>query len=593
MVAALSRASHAGGGAGSGVSRFVVHVIKGRWFCVCAAFLVVMGPGTTYLFGIYSQEIKSDLGYDQTTLNLLGFFKDLGINLGVHAGLVSEILPTWVVLLLGAALNLWGYLMIWLAVTARIARPRLWHMCVYTFIGSNSMNFVHTAGLATQVKNFPASRGIMIGLLKGFVGLGGAVLTQFYLAIYGDEPKALILMVGWFPSALCVIFLFTVRTMKVVRSPNEVKIFYKFLYVSIALALFLMVVTIVQKQTAFPPAAYAGTVAVVCVILSLPFFIAIREEYALWNLQRQQYLSSSTQVKNIETSPAQVMNIRNSQGEESKPVSSIAEGKCLGNIFEKPPRGEDYTILQTLLSIDMLTLFIATMCGMGSSLTAIDNFGQIGRALGYPARTISSFVSLVSIWSYFGRVFSGFVSEILITKWRLPRPLMLAVALLVLGSGHLMIAFPAPASLYVASVFIGFAYGALFTLILAIISDLFGLKFYATLFNCGQLASPVGTYVLNVKVAGRLYDQEALKQLAEKGMTRSSVKELSCHGTRCYQKSFIILAASAMIGAVASLILVMRTREFYRGDIYKKFKEEPESAETEMALSPTKTRSLP
>ncbi|CAI0410904.1 unnamed protein product [Linum tenue] len=36
--------------------------------------------GATYMFGLYSADIKSSLGYDQTTLNLLSFFKDLGGN---------------------------------------------------------------------------------------------------------------------------------------------------------------------------------------------------------------------------------------------------------------------------------------------------------------------------------------------------------------------------------------------------------------------------------------------------------------------------------------------------------------------------------
>ncbi|KAK3018957.1 hypothetical protein RJ639_003599, partial [Escallonia herrerae] len=66
-----------------------------------------------------------------------------------------------------------------------------------------------------------------------------------------------------------------------------------------------------------------------------------------------------------------------------------------------------------------------------------------------------------------------------------------------------------------------------FPLLSAIIAELFGLKHYATLFNVGHLAGPIGSYLLNVKVAGFLHDQEAL---AEKNMQRSSVTvmELTC-----------------------------------------------------------------
>lgn len=257
----------------------------------------------------------------------------------------------------------------------------------------------------------------------------------------------------------------------------------------------------------------------------------------------------------------------------SKEQENKAEMSCFMTIFDKPERGEDYTILQALLSIDMLILFAATFCGLGASLTAVDNLGQIGESLRYPAKTIKSFVSLVSIWNYFGRVFSGFVSESLMLKYKMPRPLMMTFVLILSCIGHLFIAFPFPGSVYVASVIIGFSFGAQLPLLFAIISELFGLKYYSTLFNCGQLASPLGSYILNVKLTGMLYDREALKELAKKGMDRSSVKELVCIGVQCYRIPFIILSSVTLFGAFVSLILVVRTRKFYSGDIYKKFRE--------------------
>ncbi|KAL6577356.1 hypothetical protein OROMI_011632 [Orobanche minor] len=557
---------------------FSLHVLRGRWFSLFASFLVMAGAGATYLFGVYSKEIKSTLGYDQTTLNLLGFFKDLGANVGVLCGLIAEITPTWFVLLVGAALNFAGYFMIWLSVTGKIAKPQIWQMCIYICVGANSQNFANTGALVTSVRNFPESRGIMLGLLKGFTGLSGAILTQIYLSVYGNDSKALILLIAWLPAALSVVFVYTIRAMTVIRQDtNEVKVFYQFLHVSIALALFIMVMTILEKIVNFSHAAYAGSTTVVCALLFVPLFIAIREESAALNRN-----SMNAPQITVENPPQVPQQPECTKQDETEPK---AMPSCFAKIFDKPERGDDYTIVQALLSTDMLVLFLATFCGLGSSLTAVDNLGQIGESLGYPTKTIKSFVSLLSIWNYFGRIFSGFVSENLLTKYKFPRPLMMTLVLFLSCIGLMLIAFPFQGSVYIASVIIGFSFGAQLPLIFAIISELFGLKYYSTLFNCGQLASPLGSYILNVKVTGPLYDREALKELVKKGMTRSDVKELTCIGVRCYRLAFVILASITFFGALVSLILVARTREFYKGDIYKKFRNEAEEAKAEMAMS--------
>ncbi|KAK4358662.1 hypothetical protein RND71_020891 [Anisodus tanguticus] len=574
-------------GKGHEILQFTNHVVQGRWFSLFASFLIMAGAGATYLFGTYSKEIKASLGYDQTTLNLLGFFKDLGANVGVFSGLLAEITPTWFVLLVGAAMNFTGYFMIWLSVVGKVPKPKVWLMCMYICLGANSQNFANTGALVTSVRNFPESRGNMIGLLKGFTGLSGAIMTQLYLAVYGNDAKSLILLIAWLPAAISVIFVYTIREMRVVKQPNQLRIFYYCLAIAIVLALFLMVMTLVEKAIQFSHAVYVVTATVACALLFLPLLVFIREELGVFRR------------KNLPIDPPQVVVVLEKEAksiaskikkEEKSITSEIKKEennlKCFwfnDIFFNKPERGEDYSILQALLSTDMLILFVATFCGLGTSLTAVDNLGQIGESLGYPTTTIKSFVSLLSIWNFFGRIFSGFVSETLLVKYKFPRTLMMTLVLLLSCIGLLLIAFPFPGSVYVASVIIGFSFGAQLPLLFSIISELFGLKYYSTLFNCGQLASPLGSYILNVKVTGPLYDREALKDLAKKGLTRSSVKELTCMGNQCYRQAFIILASVAFFGSLASLILVARTRNFYKGDIYKKFREQAEATEAEMA----------
>ena len=232
-----------------------------------------------------------------------------------------------------------------------------------------------------------------------------------------------------------------------------------------------------------------------------------------------------------------------------------------------PQRGDDFTIPQALLSLDFWILLISVTCGVGTALAAIDNMGQIGASLGYPTLSISTCVSLISIWNFLGRVASGFGSDYLLHRYRFSRSLMLTIILALSCIGHLMIAFPGPGTLYVASALVGFCFGALWPPLYAIISEVFGLKYFATLYNVVGITSPLGSYLFNVRVAGYLYDKEARRQ----GAT-DSTKDSVCNGVHCFRMTFLIMTMVCAMGCLVSVLLVIRTRKFYSQDIYAKYR---------------------
>ena len=151
---------------------------------------------------------------------------------------------------------------------------------------------------------------------------------------------------------------------------------------------------------------------------------------------------------------------------------------------------------------------------------------------------------------------------------------MLTMIVLFSCVGYVLFAFAVPNSLYFASVIIGFCLGAQLPLSSAIISEIFGPKYYSTLYHIGSISSPVGSYIFNVKVAGHLYEKEALKQMDALGLTRRAGQEVNCDGVKCYRLAFTIIIVATLLGCLVSFALVLRTRKFYKGDIYKKFRKE-------------------
>jgi hypothetical protein len=105
--------------------------INNRWLVFVAAMWIQSCAGIDYLFGSISPVIKSSLNYNQRQLASLGVAKDLGGSVGFLAGSLSEILPLWGALLVGALQNLVGYGWVWLVVTSRAPVLPLWAVSIY------------------------------------------------------------------------------------------------------------------------------------------------------------------------------------------------------------------------------------------------------------------------------------------------------------------------------------------------------------------------------------------------------------------------------------------------------------------------------
>eukprot|EP00850_Spirogloea_muscicola_P000893 SM000003S11138 [mRNA] locus=s3:1140980:1144673:- [translate_table: standard] len=212
-----------------------------RWLALVASMWLLACSGNSYNFAIYSPLLKAGplppsslpstapaaaaglaartpgrplrlqqllaqarLGYSQQRVDGLGVAKDIGDNCGLHAGLLCDRLPPAAMLLAGAVQNLAGYGGLYLVASGRWPPLPYWQMCVLICLGTNGATWFGTASLVTCVRNFPRSRGNVVGILKGFIGLSGAIFGQLYAAALAPDQRSFLALVAVVPALVAL-----------------------------------------------------------------------------------------------------------------------------------------------------------------------------------------------------------------------------------------------------------------------------------------------------------------------------------------------------------------------------------------------------
>jgi hypothetical protein len=161
---------------------------ENRWVGLAAAVYAEACGGLAYTFAVYSDHLKETLDFSQTQIDALGSSKDFGGNTGVVSGLVYNMFPPWVSVLIGGSCNLLGYLALWMTSIQWIAPP-YWLVCLSIMVGANGETWVGTAVMVTSMQTFPTERGVVIGLLKAYIGISGAMFARVRQNL-GDVPRS-------------------------------------------------------------------------------------------------------------------------------------------------------------------------------------------------------------------------------------------------------------------------------------------------------------------------------------------------------------------------------------------------------------------
>ncbi|CAN6464704.1 unnamed protein product [Victoria cruziana] len=474
-------------------------------------------------------------------------------------------------------------------------------MCILVFIGTNGETYFNTAALVSCVQNFPKDRGPVVGILKGFAGLSGAILTQVYALINAPDKAALIFMVAVGPTMVGIGLMFVVRPVgghKQAYASDGSS--FKFIYsVCLLLAAYLMGVMLLEDLVDISRWVVVVFTVLLFVLLLLPVAVPVwssccpklgsdvevtllRQSQKDENGEARQLLDPNEVIlsevedekpKEVDLLPSVERQKRIAQL-QARLFQAAADGAVRVKRRKGPRRGEDFTLSQALIKADFWLMWFSLLLGSGSGLTVIDNLGQMSQSLGYDNAHI--FVSMISIWNFLGRVGGGYFSEILIRDYAYPRPAALAVAQFIMAIGHFSVAMAWPGAMYVATLLIGLGYGAHWSIVPAAASELFGLKSFGALYNFLTVANPVGSLIFSRLIASTIYDYEAEKQSHMHHHHRGSSRilemffdalkvqgPLKCEGAICFFLTSVIMSGLCIVAVFLNMILVYRTKIVY------------------------------
>lgn len=306
-------------------------------------------------------------------------------------------------------------------------------MCVVLCMGGNSSTWMNTAVLVTCMRNFPRSRGTVTGTLKGYIGLSTAIFTQLCAALFTSSASAFLLLLTFLPALVCLVamlFLSEVPPSSSHEEDVEEQANFTVLnWISLSLAVYLLTFTLLENFFPLTTLEFKLFAVVLLIFLVAPLGVPFKLMIKAYTEGRLTQSSNSSEAPAADGIKKPLLEEENNEdaehmgteyvddggeGEIEKEADSADECEDLkeredSKVSRAPVLGQDHTLSEALVTIDFWLLFFTFLCGIGTGITAINNLGQIGEAQGFT--DVSLFISLISIWGFFGRIGAGAISE--------------------------------------------------------------------------------------------------------------------------------------------------------------------------------------
>ena len=514
-----------------------------RWLILAASLVLLMFSGMGYAFALIGETLKDRLDLTQTQVDTIQTIGDFGSNtVGIAAGLFCNRYGPYKSTWIGVVLTSIGYILLTGITTQAVALKSFASVFLSYFLFRFGMSFYSNVSIPLLAQNFPIKdRGKIIGLGKGYIGIGSAFIASFKSDLANDDVDIFMMItmifipVASFISAWFIALLPPELASKYL--PNEIKtIKYgndKRCGLSIALwyivvfvfAIYSVVLSMVQTMYSLGVHLRYALFAVVIVLWLFPWILAL-----FFHGDRRinyQNLRQHTEQLNV--------------NRPSDPLSDDQPEVGMPDIFR-------YWQLYTLFTVT------AIITGAASCFT--NNIPQIIESASSDAvhdnensNISTSLVAIFSFGNFFGRICGGCVTDYFpslhCSFWLIVPCIMSAVnySILFVSGGTLWI-------LQIGGVLSGTSMGWVFSAVVVNCSDLWGTKYLAGNFALFNSATTLGNVLFSMLIFAVIYDD-----FAEMQQDRIHYfKGTKCYGSDCYKWTFLICAGASFVALILSVL---------------------------------------
>lgn len=473
-----------------------------------AATCISLACGTNYVYSAWGPQFADKLKLSSTEQNLIGLSGNLGMySLGIPIGILIDTKGPRPAVVIGCLLLGTGYFPLHQAYNRGSGSVPL--LCLFSLMSGLGGCAAFAASIKTSALNWPHHRGTATGFPLAAFGLSAFFFSMFsQFVMPGDTGDFLMLLACGTFGIVFVGFFF----LRVLPHPHYSQV---------------------------PTAPRNG---------SNRLHRTKSEESK--HRAEQALLEPGVEAPEGSMSEADETSSLMSKSTASSPGDVSGENNVKDHAHRVDIRG-----FNMLPLIEFWQLFILMGILTGVGLMTINNIGNDATALwkhyddsvsdAFIAKRQAMHVSILSVFSFVGRLSSGVGSDFLAKVLKASRLWCLTIASIIFMVAQIFaLNIQNPYYLSIVSSLTGLAYGFLFGCFPSLVAEAFGVQGLSTNWGCMTLSPVISGNIFNL-FYGMVYDNHSdLKPGGERECTQ---------GLTCYRSAYLVTVVACLLGLVVSL----------------------------------------